>query len=241
MNLYLIFSHLIVAILSFMICCFWQKRKLKLDMETGGYNSSSLISDEATRKLIEHYRDTLPPDFNPIKDKKYTDPFIEARVAWVSFSDLRKYMRYLELLSLKNGLVNVTNLGIRMYYGRYPDDASEMLRDYNKNNTITDKFKGRHTLAMVPTFNNGKTNMDFNPHYIEKGRPIEIHTIRKRKMDMHQERPQSSVISKTPVTPEANNAHIGSESIVDTDVNLNSFGLTPPTSNIDDGAAYLKP
>jgi hypothetical protein len=242
MTIYLIISHIIVAIIAFIICCFWQKRKPKTCIENGDYNSSALISDAATQTLVDNFQNSLNKAFNPITCPPETPPvkFHEASLAYVSFADLKKYMCFIESLSIKNGFSNISNLGIRMYYGRYPCSKAE-LAVYKENNTIDDTVVGHHTLVMVPTFADGKRNVDFNPHYIGKEGPMTIDAIKSmnaRKTSNNQPPPLAA--NKGSILPEtASNANTSTTITIDTNVNLNSFGLTPPTPG--SGTGFIKP
>ncbi len=113
-----------------------------------------------------------------------------------------------------------------MYYGRYPYTVSE-LEVYKEYKTIANNAIGHHTLVMVPTFNDGKKNIDFNPHFIDKEGPMSLKRIREAK--------SKKAGDNQPVPM----AQRGASSIVvastdndGTNVNLNSFDLTPPDGNI---------
>jgi hypothetical protein len=239
MNIYLILSHIIVAIIAFIICCFWQKRKPKTCEENGDYDSSSLISDDATRVLVDKFHETLNDSFDPILIPACSDPFTEAALAYVSFADLKKYMCFIENLSRKNGLLNVSNLGTRMYYGRYPYTSLE-LEPYKKNNIVDESVVGRHTLVMVPTFRDEERDIDFNPHFIEKGNPMRMPVIRKMRSSRQKQQTTTALESNVRMASgTTNNITTNTTDTPDTNVNLNTFGLTPPKANDGDGAIYL--
>jgi hypothetical protein len=227
MNIYLILSYIIVAIISFLFCCLWQRRKTC--NTKGSFNSSALISDSATNTLVINFKNSLEEAFNPTSNATFT----EAKLAYVTFADLKKYMCFIEDLSKKNGYANICNLGISMYYGRYPNTESEF-EIYNKNKTVEDKAVGHHTLVMVPTFNDGKKNVDFNPHFIDKDGPMPLEKVREMKSRKVNENAKSPAIQARGV--------FGAGSPTDddgTNVNLNSFGLIPPNSNT--GTSYPTP
>ncbi len=95
MNIYLILSYIIVAIISFFICCLWHKRKIC--NRKGSFNSSALISDDATNTLVTNFCNSVEEAFKPTNDPN----FKEAKLAYVTFADLKKYMCFIEDLSKK--------------------------------------------------------------------------------------------------------------------------------------------
>ena len=243
MPIYLIFSHLGIALLALWLCKFFKTNKPLKELST--FNSSALISDEATKNLVDRYYQNIDNTLLKKMMPEYDGNLLEARLAWVSFADLKNYMQYIQTLSHKNGFGNTSNLGLNLYYGRYPENAVELSETYNKNGTIGKDFKGRHTLVMVPTFKDGEIQRDFNPHFIEKGRPKDIHDIRKNEEPKHAQGKQQTI-------PNADSALVGrgtanngittsNTTSGDTNVNLNSFGIMPPRPNDGEGAAYLAP
>jgi hypothetical protein len=227
MNIYLILSYIIAIIIGFVICCLWQRRKTC--NRKGSFNSSALISDTATNTLVRNFKNSLEEAFNPTSNATFT----EAKLAYVTFADLKKYMCFIEDLSKKNGYASICNLGISMYYGRYPNTVSEF-EIYNKNKTVENDALGHHTLVMVPTFNDGKKNVDFNPHFIDKDGPMPLENIREIKSQKRKDN------THTPAVQARGVFGAGSPTEEDdTNVNLNSFGLIPPNSNT--GTSYPTP
>ncbi len=241
MNIFLMIILFAVGfILGLVFCKYFSKRGIKLNFDITGLNSSALISEEKAQRIISRYHTTTEPNAKILEGYIDKEPFLDAKLAWVSFHDLRNYMRYLEAISIKNGFLNVSQMGIRMYYGRYPNDKDELIRDFNSNRTINDSYCGRHTLVMVPTFRQGEIDFDFNPHFVEKGSPMHINKVKEIKTKANHK-----VQGKT-TQLETNSSIIPNTSLDDfnpsnTDVNLNSFGLTPPRPNENSGAAYLPP
>ena len=133
-------------------------------------------------------------------------------------------MCFIEDLSKKNGYKNICTLGMSMYYGRYPDNDPE-LELYNQNKTIDCDAKGHHTLVMVPTFNDGKKNIDFNPHFIDKDGPMNFERIKEERMKKDRSNQPTPMALKGVVSVASPTEDDG------TNVNLNSFGLTPPNNN----------
>jgi hypothetical protein len=247
MTLYLILSHFLVAIIAFFICCNWHKRKNcnpKMD-----YNSSSLISDDATNTLVANFYNSLNQAFNPIllppppPGTPASPPpiFKEAALAYVTFSDLKKYISFIENLSRKNGLKNICDLGIRMYYGRYPITKNG-LTPYLKNGVVDETVVGRHTLVFVPTFRDGERDIDFNPHHIEKGCPKRIPEIMEKKFGKRKQQEPGIASRQNIIIDTASKSGDGGSVPDNTDgVNLNTFGLTPPKNNPFNDAVFPMP
>ena len=236
--LLLIITHLVALLLGGYICNYYCKKNAKLNPGSLGLNSSALISNENTVELLGNYHDDLiNKQINVNSDKT----FMDAKLAWVSFADLSSYMHHIEFLSKKNGYLQVKNMGLRMYYGRYPTTPNKLKTFKNPLNTITDEVAGMHTLVMVPTYNNGETNIDFNPHYIENGNPTNLYDsiarlkkIRNSKAIQPKQTGEAILRTIDPI----NNTNATEPN---TDINLNSFGLTPPRPNDNSAAAFIEP
>lgn len=79
---------------------------------------------------------------------------------------LKKFIYHVEINAKKNE-VSGKDLGLRMYYSRYPKIESwhnqfTDLSDFT-NNSTTRKYEDRHTLIMIPTINKKGVQYDFNP------------------------------------------------------------------------------
>lgn len=83
---------------------------------------------------------------------------------------LKRFIYHIEINAKKNG-VSKDDLGLRMYYSRYPEIEtwSNQHDDLNGflNDPITEKFEQRHTLVMIPTLKKNGVHIDFNPLHQE--------------------------------------------------------------------------
>ncbi|TPN87774.1 hypothetical protein [Aquimarina algicola] len=90
----------------------------------------------------------------------------DAHSIWFDLETLKKFIYHIEFSSKKNN-VSSKDLGVRIYYSRYPEietwekkypDLSFFLR-----NALTKSYQKRHTLIMIPTIHRDKIDIDFNP------------------------------------------------------------------------------
>lgn len=82
---------------------------------------------------------------------------------------LKKFIYHIEMEGKKQNRSS-QDLGIRIYYARYPkkatwkpgapfeNDLSDLL-----GNPITEQYEFKHTLVMIPTIKNGSIHQDYNP------------------------------------------------------------------------------
>ncbi|WP_340201564.1 hypothetical protein [Ascidiimonas sp. W6] len=80
---------------------------------------------------------------------------------------LKNFIYHLEIEAKKNNIPS-KDLGIRIYYSRYPKlstwyDAFQRDLFGFTGNAITRQYEMRHTLVMIPTIHRDSINYDFNP------------------------------------------------------------------------------
>ena len=90
-----------------------------------------------------------------------SDTIIDSRAVWFDLDTLKKFIHTIETYSCYyTGTCKQLELGIRIYYAEYPCDTAKLRLNYN----ITDpRYAGMHTVLMVPTYNYGNMNIDFDP------------------------------------------------------------------------------
>jgi hypothetical protein len=186
------------------------------------YTSSKPISFSLTEALIENFKNQPVIDESvPATTISTTPPFMDSRSAWVSFTDLKKYMSYIELLAASKGMDQIEQLGIRMYFGRYPNAA-----DWSKFPELAqtkDEYKNLRTLVFVPTYLSGNLNRDFDPNYIENAQKLSIADIKARLAPTTNGQAKSAGQTQSPQNY----------------VNLNNFGIIPPPFSTNGGAEFL--
>ncbi len=146
----------------------------------------------------------------------------DARTIWFSMGTLKRFLWLIEKKSC--GLcIDKEKLGVRIYYGRYPQNFGTNQNYAN----IPGTYGGKHTLFMVPTYNNGGINIDFNPAHKDSCRPMAIKNIPGTGGDYLILSPNARMYTNNSVTN------------TPSDVIQNHGDLMPPPANISDlGAGY---
>lgn len=107
--------------------------------------------------VIKRYKDNAWTIINTTMNQQLTSSggsptFEDARCIWFSMDSIKQFICTIEKYSEQLDLTTA-NLGIRLYYGQYPDAHPN--------------YPNRHTIFMMPTFNpsdNGPA-IDFDPRY----------------------------------------------------------------------------
>ena len=90
------------------------------------------------------------------------DSILDARCVQFSLTNLKKYIWDLE--SKVCGCDSFKNLGIRFYFGKYPDLNSDEAMANPDLNRLDKKYSFLHTVFLVPTFQTADgVNQDFEP------------------------------------------------------------------------------
>lgn len=108
---------------------------------------------EVVRVLMTNYRD------NRWKKIKIDDQYGEdSRSVWFSTNQLKRLIHEMESTMLANK--NTPELGVRFYFTEYPDSAS--FSKYPYFSDTPKMYQKRHSLLMVPTYNDEGKNIDFD-------------------------------------------------------------------------------
>lgn len=86
----------------------------------------------------------------------------DATSVWLSLETLKSYISKIESAACVKGCGDKMNLGVRIYYGRYPE-ISGWNNDLEE---VPDNYAEHHTIFMVPTYQdalNGSVQWDFDP------------------------------------------------------------------------------
>ena len=105
----------------------------------------------------------------------------DSRSVWFSLDTLNSFINAIQMNAAQNCNMPNSNLGIRMYFGEYPAADSEL---WGTNALPAgaplhlDNYAGMHTLVLVPTYNNGLTNVDFDPKFAHPdGSPMPMSAV----------------------------------------------------------------
>ena len=91
----------------------------------------------------------------------------DAHAIRLDLTTLKAFLYHIEIEAKKNNVPS-QDLGVRIYFGRYPDKTT-WNTDYNRdlsiflNNPITEQYEGKQTVLMIPTKKNGSNHDDFDP------------------------------------------------------------------------------
>jgi hypothetical protein len=125
------------------------------------YKSSPFtgLSSKLIKQMVVNYRDN--PAY-PMWNGNPAKPDPDARSVWFNLDTLKKFIWYVETESANKKIANLDKLGIRLYYGRYPEtNANSSFSDLVK---MPLGYKDRHTVFMLPTYFDGTYNVDFDPN-----------------------------------------------------------------------------
>lgn len=133
------------------------------------------INANLAKLLIKNYGDNHLATINStpaLTQLRQPGSTSDSRAAWFSFEDLRRFMAQIE----SNTFVTCNNvsgpLGIRFYYGEYPDCNSPLWGTPVLPigaPLFLERYAGMHTLLLVPTYNDGTNNVDFEPNFANAG------------------------------------------------------------------------
>ncbi|AUC74307.1 hypothetical protein [Olleya sp. Bg11-27] len=109
------------------------------------------------RNMVDGYKN------NQLAHINAAEKFSDARSIWFDLETLKKFIYHIEYETLKiDNSISSKNLGLRIYYSRYPEESWS---EYNDLNAVPTAYAKHHTLIAMPTHRreNTSTNLDFNP------------------------------------------------------------------------------
>jgi hypothetical protein len=129
------------------------------------------LSAGMAKALVTNYKNNQLAVINQSGPQGSSD----ARSAWLSLSAMKKFICELEKTSLENLNMDASQLGVRIYYGAYPQAGAA--GDWSSfpstlpDGTPTTNYAGKHTIVMVPTYNTVNAmgvnvNVDFDPRFV---------------------------------------------------------------------------
>ncbi len=94
--------------------------------------------------------------------------YLDAASVWFGLDDLKKFIWQIENSVCKNNCPDSFNLGVRIYYAKYPTINSANLITYPDLKNVPDSFGDMHTVFMVPTFDKPTAPGVHNDFYLDK-------------------------------------------------------------------------
>lgn len=113
----------------------------------------------AAKIMAENYYKTDVPSS---KGLQVDGSFEDARSIWFSLEELENFMWIIRNYTDNDKIsVPAKDLGVRVYYGRYPDLPT--LRANTDFKGVNFEYANMHTVFMVPTYKDGDQQIDFDP------------------------------------------------------------------------------
>jgi hypothetical protein len=138
-----------------------EKKAFQPDPACGNDVFYGMTLQDFTQGVARYRRYHAEPVSTSIRgaDSHLTASFQDARSCWYSLDTLEKFICLIKEYAGQAGLSN-TGLGIRFYYGMYNDHMAVL-----KSSPLhpAPNYSSHHTLFMVPTYNNGVGDLDFDP------------------------------------------------------------------------------
>src|ERR1035437_4347127 len=103
---------------------------------------------------------------------RQTGTISDSRAVWFSLDTLNSFISTIQNMAASKCSVINGSLGIRIYFGEYPAADSALWGTPALPvgpPQLLERYAGMHTLVMVPTYNNGSVNMDFDPNFVNPG------------------------------------------------------------------------
>lgn len=125
------------------------------------------MSLETALQMIRNYKSQQWSTINEahFSNQEKTD----ARSVWFSLPVLKRFIYEMEHQTMTTCTDCAADLGIRFYYGSYPDQ--ETMQSNPAYAEVPAEYAGMHTLLMVPTIRVDEKDIDFNPHDMEGCQP----------------------------------------------------------------------
>jgi len=113
---------------------------------------------KVAQTLIKSYKNSLPQGV------------LQSRSVWFSLNQMNRLICEIETKTAANcPNVQQSTLGIRIYNGQYPSASNTGFWNLPGMDPSLVRYAGLNTIVMVPTYNNGVNNVDFDPNYFDAG------------------------------------------------------------------------
>ncbi len=118
------------------------------------------LNSNAAKKMVKNYSSLY--QITSSSGTTVTDQS-ETTSVWFSLESIKNFIYQIETSTckLKCNATDMSNLGIRIYFAKYPSSPDS---DFSFL-TATPQHYGRKTLFMVPTYSNGTDDVDFDPRW----------------------------------------------------------------------------
>ena len=102
----------------------------------------------------------------------------DAHSIWFDLETVKAFVYHTEMNAVKNKVAK-EDLGLRIYYSRYPEEKK--WKGYSDLSAVDVNYKEHHTLVMIPTIRREKLNIDFNPL------DLQTYTTSMKNIEMYQD------------------------------------------------------
>lgn len=135
------------------------------------------VDPELARDMVKNFKSDI---WNGRKVRNQV--YLDSRSVWFSLYKLKKFIKLIEdSTSAANCRVDSFDLGIRIYFGDYPDKPQKWnyYQEYVKDHKLPDDYMGLHSVVMVPTrYNPGDGfHYDFDPRMIRSCNSIPMQEV----------------------------------------------------------------
>ncbi len=132
------------------------------------YPDMNTMEVQLIHKMTDKYKTNQLAAINNSSRTIFSPNYSDARAIWFDLETLKAFIHQIEIKAKNNvDPVPSTDLGIRIYYGSYPEESTwgSTYKDLpgTGNNVLTPDYQERHTLVLVPTIRKDTLDVDFNP------------------------------------------------------------------------------
>jgi hypothetical protein len=132
------------------------------------YSHSSfegIINYETAKGLFDNYNKDKKGMFVYNGKEEVLVPGEDSKSVWFSLDRLKNFIWHIENQNCENPNHCTDSLGLRIYFGRYPDLYHHQSVTEEGLNNVPKEYSFRHTLFMVPTYKDENTGIyrDFYP------------------------------------------------------------------------------
>lgn len=123
----------------------------------------SELSVALVHKMSDNYQRKQLTSINSDVSNGFTTTAGDSRAIWFDLETLKAFLYHFEIEAIKNNApISSEDLGVRIYYGSYPDNFSPISFP-DLNGLAGTGYEEHHTLMMIPTLRINSIDKDFNP------------------------------------------------------------------------------